>query len=88
MTWGGGKRKVGDWKTWQVVWQGKVRLLNIVNPSRDFWIVYGLEEDEDEEGEEMKFNRRSPAAKYPHLARRKQIQTAVPAIETAVHGGA
>ena len=50
-----------------------MRVLNIVNPSRDFWIVYGLEE-EDEEGE-MRFNRYAPTAKYPYLAtERKQIQ--------------
>ena len=61
-TWGVEKRIEDDWKTWQVVGQGKVRLLNTVNPSRDFWIVYGLGEEEGEE--EMKFNRRSPAAKY------------------------
>lgn len=50
MPWGGEKRSEDDWKTWQVVLQGKVRLLNIVNPSRDFWIVYGLEKETDEGG--------------------------------------
>lgn len=76
MTWGGEKRKEGDWKTWQVVREGKVRVLNMVNPSRDFWIVYGSEE-EDEEGEEMGLNRRSPAAIYliwqPAANRSKQV---------------
>jgi len=51
LTWGGEKRKGDDWRTWQVVVEGKVRVLNIVNPSRDFWIVYGSEEEEDGEGE-------------------------------------
>jgi len=48
----------------------------MVNPSRDFWIVYGSEE-EDEEGEEMGLNRRSPAAIYliwqPAANRSKQV---------------
>jgi hypothetical protein len=50
LTWGGEKHIEDDWKTWQVVWQGKVGLLNIVNPSRDFWIVNETEVNEEGKG--------------------------------------
>ena len=41
-------------------------VIKYCKPVEGFWIVYGSEEDEG--GEEMKFNRRSPAAKYPYPA--------------------
>lgn len=51
-------------------------------PVEGFWIVYGLEEEVDEEGEGLRFNRRSRTSKYPYReTRSKQVQTRNRAIE-------
>ena len=68
-----------------------MRVLNIVNPSRDFWIVCGSEEEEGGEGGD-EVRETLTTAKYPYLATgSKQIQITVPVIEesvTATHGEA